>query len=262
MDLKFAALFLLAARAENWIAAEELFDATQQIWSAFFFTSEHASDTGWIEYRHRSADDRDRFKHWMASESLAGALLAWTVAARGDSANDPKKVRYRLAGVALAARLPWIWESGDADAICAEAMEMLQRSHAAQTLDQGDDIGVAWLQLRSHGRALRALENAVRDEHPGTLKSRVSQRHVRKGSVLWQGRKGFGIAAETADRSMPKATSDVLKLRANMEKTAFQNQMLIPLRALLLEEVLAVTSAFDVAARAELGAMLDEIEQA
>ena len=110
--------------------------------------------------------------------------------------------------------------------------------------------------MMRQGHALRMLENALEGKSPAELKDKISQQEVRKGEILWQGKKGFCITVKNGKRS-EQGKIPVIYLQTLADEGKFRGDLVIPVGALLDDT--AILS--DVVCRSVLRTMIDEISQ-
>lgn len=239
-DLKVAAVLLRTGLREGWISAPEFFDTTHRIWMPLFFSGSPTPNQGWLEFRFQHADDPAAWVAAMRSPELAAALLGWAfaVAPRDGS---PAWARFELATALAVARLPWLWDGGDTQAVGRELEVLLAHTR----LERASEVSVtdAWHGLLRRGHALLRLEQAAHGIPPDVLRSRVKADALRAGELLWQGTAGYCVVVAPTSRSkMGKVP--VLRLQQRVEQSQFAAAYTMPVSLLVDESVIPATSGF------------------
>ena len=262
-DLKVASVLLCMGLRNGWIERDRFFDLTQAIWSSLFFSSATQKDVGWLEFRASKLEDREAFINNMRSEELSAALIGWYLAVPTDRGESPAAARFELAAVLAVARLPWLWQGGNQDEIAKELTVLL-----AHTSDLGlsqkeiqSRAEAAWQLLMQRGQALRCLERAVSSTTLAAIRERIRIEDLRPGDLLWQGQAGFCVFCRGCFR-IPDATVTVLKLQGDRAETGFRASYIVPIRALLEEEVVPGTRDFGDRPRQVLREFIRELSTA
>jgi len=241
-DLRIFGLLLLSARGEDWIDKDKYFEITQQVWVPLFLSMDSRERTGWIQFRHQTHEDPELFESRMSSPELVAMLLVWVMSVP-TNLDTPKAVRFELAAVAIAQRLPWLWESSDREQVYEEAKRVLSATGLPGKLPDDLDLEQRWIDLTKRGEALARLEHALESHTPADLRDSIRRSHVDCGELVWQGASGLAVTTEEANRANPGNT-EVLKLHTDLDTTKFTNSFLIPLMALLEGSVLEHTAEF------------------
>lgn len=269
-DLKIASVMMRVGLREGWLSTEDFFSYTQQLWLSLFFTSEAEKDKarGWLDYRHKSAESPEDFAAQMASPALAAAMAAWALAVP-TNIQTPAYARFRLTCVLAIARLPWLWRGGPEDAIALELQKVLSLTILKN--DRWHSINDWWLKLMRQGEALRRLEIALIGQKPVDLCHLIKQDDIDAGELIWQGRSGFLVATSPTKRSSDEAVRFIyLQSRPpcpvedkpdEAEWKKESKRFLIPLKALLDEDVLPSSELFGDKERRELVKFIDELAQ-
>lgn len=263
-DLRVASALLCLGLRNGWVERERFFDLTQDIWSSLFFSSAPQKEVGWLEFRAATSEDRETFIDSLRSEELSAALIGWYLAARTDGGESPAAVRFELATVLAVARLPWLWQGGNQDEIAQELSVLL--AHTAEFGLSQEEIKsraeAEWEMLLQRGQALRCLEAAVSKLTPAAIRERIGIGELQPGDLLWQGESGFCVVRHGYFRPEADAKVTVLKLQGNRSETMFKASHTVPMRALLKEEVIPLTSDFDDRPRQVLRGFILELSTA
>ena len=257
-DLKVAAVLLRTALREEWIDSAAFFQTTHRVWSALFFSGSPELNQGWLEYRVRKADDPDSLISSLRSPSLSAALLAWAFAVAPDE-SSAASARFQLAVALAVARLPWLWDAGDGQAVGRELEVLL--AHTGLSNTSPETVRGAWAQTLRRGHALLRLEAAASAIPSAVLRSRIRTTELREGALLWQGSAGYCVVTRTTARAEGQKVP-VLRLQNRAENSHFVAPFTLPLDALLDEQVIPMTPAFDAEPRRALREFLAEIRGA
>lgn len=91
------------------------------------------------------------------------------------------------------------------------------------------------------GKTMQKFEQALDAIGPYELRKLVKQDRIERGAVLWQGRKGLCVAAESCLRS--ESGNTTVYCLQNQTAAPFQKGFLIPLEALLAMPEMKLTVA-------------------
>jgi hypothetical protein len=258
-DLKVASALLRLGLREGWVEHERFFDLTQKVWSSLFFSSEPQKEVGWLEHRASTAEDRESFVNDMRSAELSAALIGWKLGAPSDDAT-PEAARLALAAVLAVARLPWLWHGGEPEKIAEELAVLL--SHTADPGVNRDTLlrqsEAEWVLLLRRGQALRLLEDAVSRLTPAEVRDRIRSTELRPGDLLWQGTAGFCVVRQRASRTADDKVT-VLRLQGAGGEGQFKASFMVPMRALLGEDVVPHSDAFGDEPRQVLREFIDSL---
>jgi len=259
-DLKIAATLLRTAFHEGWIESDEFLDSTYRIWSTLFFPDGGAAGTSWFEKRFDAETDPEGFIAAMASPELSATLATWALS-MDHQLGVVERVRGTLACLVSVAHLPWLWRSGDDDAIGREMVRILT------TTDPGEEpqeetwsiLTERWGALLRKGTAFRRLERVVAHKTPAEIRQGIQQDEVKQGDILWQGGIKFGVATQTFRRSSGE-TVRVAMVGEESEPKKFKTHFAIPFRGLLADGLLPVTTNFGMAEREALQSLADDLK--
>ena len=231
-DLALASAILRSALREGWIDRGAFFAQTVRIWIPLFFVSEDDPTRGWIDSRHRSAEEPDLFQEDMASPELAAALVGWYLAAPPHLAT-PEHAVFSLAAALAVARLPWLW-CQEPSATADELSKLLTATEPEHdlTTELWADIDRRWQDLLRGGQTLHAVELYLETASLAELRPTIAQDSVAAGELLWQGKLGFCVALGDAPRD-DKHTVEVRYLQAQGHVPHIRASYTIPVRSLL-----------------------------
>ncbi|AGP41543.1 hypothetical protein [Sorangium cellulosum] len=256
-DIKVTAVLLRTGLREGWIDGREFFRITHQTWQSLFFSGSPERGRGWLEYRLDASEDRSAFIKAVRSPELAAALLGWAFAVAPEEAS-PEHARFRLACAVAVARLPWLWDASDRDEIARELETLLAYTGSSDIQTGIEHARASWLRMLQRGRALFGLEKAAQAIGSITLRSRIGQRELRAGDLLWQSTAGYCVITRPADR-VEGVHVPVLKLQGLQEQTNFVATSTIPVAALLDDAVLPLSPDFEPGMREVLRGFMAEI---
>lgn len=259
-DLKIISALLRIGLRNMWIDSAQLFKLTQKIWCSLFFSSETRKDIGWLEHRLRTSDDMREFIQEMRSAELSAALVGWKLAMAYENIT-PEAVSFELAAVLSVARVPWLWYGGEPEEIAGELNALL--SYTSSSVEGREALAQKaeeeWALLLQRGHALHLLETAASSLSLNEIRDRISNEHLQKGDLLWQGTAGFCVVCQGASR-----TDDivkVIKLQNAGEEATFRGPYTIPLKALLDASVVPLSEHFDDAPRKVLYEFIRDLSQ-
>lgn len=255
-DLKVAAVLLRTGLREGWIEASEFYRTTHHIWASLFFAGSPETKQGWLEYRLRNAEDPVAFVAAMRSPELAAALLGWAFAAIPDEAS-PSSARFHLAVALAVARLPWLWDPGDAEAVARELEVLL--AHTGKAEDRSAElVRAAWERMLRTGHALMRLEDAASAVPAAGLRARIQTPELRTGDLLWQGGAGYCVVTKSTPR-VEKQKVPVLRLQDHSKESQFGAPYTMPIGSLLEQAVLPISPEFGAEPRRVLSEFLTEL---
>jgi hypothetical protein len=195
----------------------------------------------------------------MRSAELSAALIGWKLGAPSDDAT-PEAARLALAAVLAVARLPWLWHGGEPEKIAEELAVLL--SHTADPGVNRDTLlrqsEAEWVLLLRRGQALRLLEDAVSRLTPAEVRDRIRSTELRPGDLLWQGTAGFCVVRQRASRTADDKVT-VLRLQGAGGEGQFKASFMVPMRALLGEDVVPHSDAFGDEPRQVLREFIDSL---
>lgn len=242
VDIQFASVLLRSGLCEGWINEAEFFASTHQIWAPLFFTSGPESACGWLQYRHKTAEDPDDFARKLASPKLTAALAAWAFAIP-EGINTPEHGRFYLTKLLSVARLPWLWHYDDSAEVAKELQGLLVSSTDIRGGRFWEETEAKWVSMMRCGHALRLLEQALAQRTPAELRSLITQQQVKKGEFLWQGSAGICVAAEDFDRTNATTNIAILYLQKSANTGVIRAGYAIPIKGLLNWKVLPLAEA-------------------
>ena len=254
IDIQFASVLLRCGLCEGWITESEFFAGTHQIWAPLFFISGPESACGWLQYRHKTAEDPDDFARKLASPKLTAALAAWAFAIP-EGMNTPEHGRFYLTKLLAVARLPWLWHYEDSAEVAKELQGLLVSSTDIRGDRFWEETEAKWVNMMRCGHALQLLEEGLAQATPAELKGRITQQYVRKGELLWQGTGGLCVATEDFDRFVTSTNTTILYLQKTTNLGVIRTSFAVPIRGLLDSDLLPL----DEAPRITLSAMLDSL---
>jgi hypothetical protein len=255
-DLKIASALFRIGLSQDWISRSEYCQATYQIWSHLFLSSEISKDCGWLEHRFLTANSPPEFAGSLASGELSAALAAWALTVKRVRAS-PEYAQFIVSCVLSIAHLPWLWLGADVKEIAAELTAVL--THTSELEDGHSlpwgDIEARWLTMVRRGYAMQHLERVASRYTLAELRTLIKQQHVSIGELLWQGKAGLCVATEGTDRTEERNLT-VLRLRGMAKSGLFKASFLIPVRGLLG----LVAEDMPKAEQTEISRFLDELE--
>jgi len=233
-DIKISLLLLRCGLLEGWLTSDEFFEFTHRVWIPLFLTSSVDRNKGWIEYRILNGEEEE-FRKALDTAAIKAALIAWAETSNA-AQNSIEYLRFSLACVQSAAKIPWLWEGGDRESIAGEVASLLKSGkYDKATMERKwVDLEKHWLIIIRRGAALRVVEEALNHLIPGEIKNQVRQLEIKPGELLWQGSDlGFCISKESFIRSDDKKVT-IYNLQ-QIEEKQFSAPYVIPLQALLKE---------------------------
>ena len=254
-DLKVTAVLFRVAVGNGWITEEEFFNATHKIWLPLFFNAAPGYNVGWLELRHLTDPNPERFADAMCSPELSAALASWALAAPTIPASA-MHARFSLASALSVARLPWLWQTGGIQEIGNQVAEVLAYASGNMYPDW-TQIEARWLTLIRRGCALNQLERIVWEMKVGTVAARITRSKVYAGELLWQKSVGFCVAVADSGRT-ENDKCDVLQLQRGDAKKTFRGDFLIPLAELVNDNVIN-DQRLSTDARGEIAEMTKEL---
>jgi hypothetical protein len=257
-DLKITAILLRTGLWEGWINHPDFFECTHKIWSSLFFTSDANPTVGWLEYRYRSAKSPGDFVNSMKSGELTAALVAWSLAIP-IRVKTPDHVRFVLSCVLSVARLPWLWDCGDLNRLSTELDQLLTQTAKNKEKDW-ENVKAHWLKMMRRGSALQQFERVMAGREPKELSRLIKQDEVVTGELLWQGSSGLCVAVDSFKKSRDQFAM-VYKLQGGSNVAKFQTRLVIPLRALLDENIIPKTKDFGSEPRTEIANLIKDLKR-
>lgn len=258
-DFKVASALLGAGLGKGWIELGRFFELTHNIWSSLFFVRVQG-EMGWLKYRFSMAKDKIGFVENMRSEKLSAALIGWYLAALKQESQSPEVARFILSAAVAVGRLPWLWQGGNQEKIVKELALLLAHTNGSEP-EHEERIQwaeIEWDRLMQRGEALRRLEAVVHSTGLDVIRERIRIDELLPGEVLWQGKAGFCVVLRQCFRS-GRDYVPTLKLQGDVAPTEFQAAATIPMRGLLDEDVIPLTSDFGDAPRRVLREFIREL---
>jgi hypothetical protein len=256
-DLKITAVLLRTGLREGWIGTHEFFQTTHRIWGALFLSGSPEANQGWLEYRLRREEDPTAFVAAVRSPELAAALLGWAFAAVPERPS-PASARFHLAVALAVARLPWLWCTGDEEAVARELEVLLAHTGTPET-NSAAAVRATWERMLQRGHALLRLEDAANAVPLGALRARMQASELFAGDLLWQGTAGYCVVTKATPRAEGQKVP-VLKLQKQSEEAIFMAPYTMPVGSLLQEAVIPVSNEFNAEPRRVLREFLDELK--
>lgn len=228
-DLQLASVLIRLGSAKGWLEQCDVLAATHAVWTSLFLCAGEKAKEGWIE--RRRSEDPGLAQAVLATPAVTAALFVWSLEIPSEP-RTPREVQMLLALALSVARHPWLWRAGDPTAVAEEVEGILM---AATGSWSAESIVSRWGQLQLLGRDLGRLEESVSEESMQKLRELNSQKKLRVGELLWQGRLGYCVLEEPALRT-EKKNVEVLLLQTGAgepETKVLRSNLLNPVRGLL-----------------------------
>jgi hypothetical protein len=116
-----------------------------------------------------------------------------------------------------------------------------------------------WKQLIQSGYVLGKLDQTLIAYNLGDIRSRITVDEIKKGELLWQGRKGLCVAGGDYRRSWKGIPVTVLCLQSPDRYKGFYAEYLVPLTALMSIDI--IRNKFTMTERRVLKEFLDQLHQ-
>jgi len=239
-DLTIVSVLLIAGWNEHWLSPELFFDLTYNVWTRLFFDhglpdSEEDDAKGWLQLRSERAESPEAFRQSVGVVPLSAALAMWVFTCP-DTASKPEKARFALATRMAVARLPWVWNLHRIDEVAEEIDRIASRTGVLKdnTVRSWRDISCLWNRMLGEGRALARFEQILAEQSLQNWRSSVEATEIQSGTLLWQGRLGFGVTKQDADcRSDNAPGVPTLLLRTEQREANIKPSYMLPVRQLL-----------------------------
>jgi len=239
-DLTIIAVLLIAGMNEEWLASDLFFKLTYDVWTRLFFdhglSDEEAGEAkGWLQLRAESTERSDVFKQAVGTVPLTAALAMWSFMCP-DATAKPEQARFALATRMAVARLPWLW---NLDRIGEVAEEIDRISTRTGWMNGRPDnnwltIQEMWNQMLREGLALGRFEQCLKKRTPAEWREIADRGRVGPGTLIWQGKLGFGVTMREADcRSDAASAVSVLLLKAEKRQANIRPSYMLSLHQLL-----------------------------
>lgn len=230
MDIAIVGIVLCSGLYEGWLDLKEFLNVTYKIWSALFFESTDEDSHGYIELLQQKAANSSDFADDMASVELASVLAMWSLSTYREYCSRETAI-FSLACTTCIARLSWLWSLNDLDELTASLKRhMLNiRMLLPYEPDKWEDMRKWLLLMFRRGLALKNLFTFFEERGMEYLRQRVRRAKIKKGEILWQGKKyGFCILGEDCNRNECGGT-DVFSLTKPGEKKQFAKDYIVPI---------------------------------
>ena len=252
-DLKVVAVLLRAGLADEWLTAQDFFNATFRVWLPLFFAAISNENTGWLEQRFLTAPNQKEFAEEIRSTELAAALGCWALS-MPTKTTCPEHVLFDLASTLSISRLPWLWQTGGNKNLTDEITAVFKYTSRGNI--DWCDIRQRWITLVRRGYALNVLMKAISSLNATEVRSRIQQASIEAGELLWQGSKiGVCVAKQACNREIEQNCDVLILQKGNLIKK-FSGPFLIPLSG-LLEDGIFGDDKMPPQARNELLAMVN-----
>lgn len=241
VDISIASTLLRTGQAEKWIDLKEFLRLTHLVWSVLFFTTidSEQDSVGWIEYRHHASTDPEDFSRRLSNIDLSVALAAWALAVP-PSINSPEESLFALSCAKSIGRLPWLWHATQPEEIGDGLQKVLIHTGAMKPNDNDTWLSyrIRWKQLIQNGYVLGKLEKTLAAYSLADVRKWIITDEIKKGELLWQGRKGLCVAGGDYRRSWKGIPVTVLCLQSPDRYRGFHAEYLVPLNGLMSTDII------------------------
>lgn len=241
VDISIASTLLRTGRSEKWIDLKEFLRLTHLVWSVLFFSDidSEKESIGWIDYRYQSSTDPDDFAHGLSNIDLSVALAAWALAVP-PFINSPEESLFALACAKSIGRLPWLWHAMQPEEIGDGLQKVLIHTGAMKPNDNATWLSNRnrWKQLIQNGYVLGKLERTLLGYNLAEVRNWITADEIKKGELLWQGRKGLCVSGGDYRRSWKGIPVTVLCLQSPDRYSRFHAEYLVPLNGLMTTDVI------------------------
>jgi hypothetical protein len=262
VDISIASTLLRAGLSEEWIGLEEFLRLTHLVWSVLFFTNidSEQDSVGWIEYRYQSSTDPEDFSRRLSNIDLSVALAAWALAVP-PFINSPETSLFALACAKSIGRLPWLWHATQLEEIGDGLQKVLIHTGAMKPNDNTTWLSyrTRWKQLIQNGYVLGKLEKILTAYSLAEVRNWITTDEIKKGELLWQGRKGLCVAGGEYRRSWKGIPVTVLCLQSPDRYKKFHAEYLVPLNGLMSTDI--IRNKLTEAERLVLNNFLDQLHR-
>jgi hypothetical protein len=230
-DIELASLLLRMVQDRCWLSREETMEATVEIWAALFLSGDEGAPLGWLEARRVS--EWAEFQKHVCVPAVTAALFAWGLEANR-TPTTPREAQALLALALSLARHPWVWVSDKPEQVAAELDTILRAT--AGHYDEAM-ITQSWQELMSLAGALLVFDSTLQAAlSGGGVMNLVSQNQrvgVSRGELLWQGRLGYCVAGEDANRGSRNPVNVLPLQLSGIQGTKVSSAYLNPISGLM-----------------------------
>jgi hypothetical protein len=227
-----------------------------------FFTNidSEQDSVGWIEYRYQSSTDLEDFSRRLSNIDLSVALAAWALAVP-PFINSPEESLFALACAKSIARLPWLWHATQPEEIGDGLQKVLIHTGSMKPNDDATWLSYRnrWKQLIQNGYVLGKLEKTLTAYSLADVRNWITTDEIRKGELLWQGRKGLCVAGGDYRRSWNGIPVTVLCLQSPDRYRGFHAEYLVPFNGLMSTDI--IRNKLTETERCVLNNFLDQLHQ-
>jgi len=237
-DLTIVAVLLIAGWSEGWLTPQQFVELTYRVWTHLFFDTgcdqtQGNRTRGWMELREERTDDVDVFHSAVGTVSLSAALTLWACSCP-KAAEPLEAARFALATRLAVARLPWLWNVSKLSDVFDEVSRIATRTGSLRDLGSGewDRTVTRWDAMLREGRALWRMEHLL-GKSIDEWRESVEWEELPAGTLLWQGKLGFGVLTTHVVRKAQSSGVPVLMLRATKSERSISPDYVMPARCLL-----------------------------
>lgn len=233
-DLQLAAVLLRLGSTKGWIEHEEVLSTTHRVWRALFLSAGDGDTQGWLHRRWQ--EDPVRAQEALGRPAVTAALFVWSLEIPMEP-RTPRELQMLLSLALSVARHPWLWLSVDLAAVAEEVEAVFVASSDTWS---SDEISDRWLQLKSLGRELWTLEQAVEQQGIARLRGLNPHQELAEGELVWQGALGYCVLKAPASRK-EKKHAEVLLVQlggTDTESKTIRSDFLNPVRGLAASGVI------------------------
>jgi len=238
-DLTIVAVLLVAGLSEGWLTGDLFFRLTYEVWTRLFFDGglgdDHSIPKGWLQLRTEAAERPDAFIDAVGTVPLTAALAMWSFMCP-PSGKGSEQARFHLASRMAVARLPWLWNMARLEEVADEVHRIAVRTHwiEVRTPAAWAEVQDRWDRMLREGIALGRFEECLAERSAAEWRDVTERGPVAAGSLVWQGRLGFGVTTcGTDSRDKSAAAISVLLLRAGKPEANIKPYFMLPVQQLI-----------------------------
>ena len=134
------------------------------------------------------------------------------------------------------ARLPWLWNLDRIEEVAKEIDRISTRTGKVneQPVREWTKIQEMWDHMLAEGLALGRFEACLMKRTPTEWRQIADRDRVRPGTLIWQGKLGFGVTMHEVDCCSEDAPAEpVLFLKAEKRKANIQPYLMLPVHQLI-----------------------------
>lgn len=264
-DLTIVAVLLVAGLSERWLTGDLFFGLTYDVWTRLFFDSglgdDYSTPKGWLQLRTEGAQKPDAFIDAVGTVPLTAALAMWSFMCP-PAGEGAEQARFQLASRMAVARLPWLWNMTRLEEVADEIHKIGTRTNwiEVRTPAAWTEVQERWDKMLREGIALGRFEECLAKRSATEWRDVTERGPIAAGSLVWQGRLGFGVTTcDTDSRHKSAAAVPVLLLRAGKPEANIKPCFMLPAQRLIeaVQQEIEMLSKADASA---LRAFVAELE--